>query len=1294
MNKMLKREIVNLTSKEKTYVNFFEDDSVETVREQAAKSVNSHPDRMLLKVCLKLPKDHYTDDIRNWESLFDRLSYHSDKIEKSLFDEYQRSYRFPNTTVRFEEYDRTQWMEFPESLSPIFSPSGVFSEYRTFGVKDDRSYILELSGEGLFAKKIPSAELPTPESSKLIESFYEMGDIDHFGYEIYNPIHENVAIYYYPKLVADTPSRLSDESIRVLDKNAKLLEDILDMDVPSESKVSILRVKFYVPWVETNFGASTRNRFEQIFYGMTVSKEIPYVGYFTCKDEINRHKFYVEDAKTKKPHLDIQLWKVWWNQTKPSQNKPTLLCYRGKCKESFDRIAITDTGMTLISIRESTCPDSLEHIKKEFEKWLLSLDALVPFVNPKDIALQRWKMQDAGINIHYESSIKSTSLLRFNCISPFFGLNRKKDSVFTFLRSDTENLGLSSIEAILIEMMNDGPVTAEQVASELSVTLRHANELIRNINSLLTENPALRNMALRKFPTMTVAGNFILVKNITNIKLLTKYTNFLRFILSNPKSKELDDICPARSETVQATKTVVLNATEEDFSIFGDFDEVGISGDGDEIETIKDETVEDTGEREISNQRQTKYGYFKAKLEEFDPETFSGSNNYARKCEYTIQPVPITAEKQKQLSEFMDGQFNALDTENEDEYMDTKGPDGKYICPEYWCTRDEIPLKENQLIKEHGKILCPVCKRGIHDETNNIKDFPVIERKKEYKYPNLQKELAKSGKQFPCCYKTPRTKRVKKDEADLKDKAYVFQSSVRDLKELRLAKLDKTFLDSFISSKEKYESLENQRLADDTSGVFRVGLGSVSKNLSKFLAMKGTRVPLPHEFPQITLRCSFVRTWTSLTDTHAKKSYDGLMTVKNEKTRQRLSKIVSGISDAFLEEKLPDIDVLEYLTAVYKYGVYLISDNKIVCSFGLSYSTKELVIFKMGDSLSILSSVKRKGCKFAFNSNIGDKEYFPSIQERLRINKDLCVREVPSYEDAINVMSTLFAEEEYLVVVDPYERAEAFYIPSKIVLPFRPSPIPESSPSKTYGFESLGKLPSFTETTRILEKAQTISVGYTFVESLYDNNGNITEVLTSSGLRIPVEPFADKGASSGEVFKTVDNEEDIVSSEADPDLKRTYDDISYMSEVHEFLLFQLSRDIEMEDYRKLRREFEEYPIKRTSAEKELKKWFDKTVSFIELKDAQTFISKIRTPCGQFGKKECKGNLCGWDGKVCRIQVKNSLNKDELFGRLFRTLFSNSKLRSAVLDGRITPFFSTILYIELPHEWIATDKDIF
>jgi hypothetical protein len=39
------------------------------------------------------------------------------------------------------------------------------------------------------------------------------------------------------------------------------------------------------------------------------------------------------------------------------------------------------------------------------------------------------------------------------------------------------------------------------------------------------------------------------------------------------------------------------------------------------------------------------------------------------------------------------------------------------------------------------------------------------------------------------------------------------------------------------------------------------------------------------------------------------------------------------------------------------------------------------------------------------------------------------------------------------------------------------------------------------------------------------------------------------------------------------------------------------------------------------------------------------------------------------------------------------LLDNAKIRSIVLDGRATPFFSTILYLELPHELILTDMDL-
>jgi hypothetical protein len=58
-----------------------------------------------------------------------------------------------------------------------------------------------------------------------------------------------------------------------------------------------------------------------------------------------------------------------------------------------------------------------------------------------------------------------------------------------------------------------------------------------------------------------------------------------------------------------------------------------------------------------------------------------------------------------------------------------------------------------------------------------------------------------------------------------------------------------------------------------------------------------------------------------------------------------------------------------------------------------------------------------------------------------------------------------------------------------------------------------------------------------------------------------------------------------------------------------------------------------------------------------------------------------------------MKVKDTIKKDELFYRLLTTVTKNLKIRAAVLDNRITPFFSTILYLELPHEMILSDSEL-
>jgi hypothetical protein len=48
-----------------------------------------------------------------------------------------------------------------------------------------------------------------------------------------------------------------------------------------------------------------------------------------------------------------------------------------------------------------------------------------------------------------------------------------------------------------------------------------------------------------------------------------------------------------------------------------------------------------------------------------------------------------------------------------------------------------------------------------------------------------------------------------------------------------------------------------------------------------------------------------------------------------------------------------------------------------------------------------------------------------------------------------------------------------------------------------------------------------------------------------------------------------------------------------------------------------------------------------------------------------------------------------VEKEAVLKRMVKTLRDNDKQRSLVLDGRLSPFFSTVLYLEMPNELITT-----
>jgi hypothetical protein len=216
--------------------------------------------------------------------------------------------------------------------------------------------------------------------------------------------------------------------------------------------------------------------------------------------------------------------------------------------------------------------------------------------------------------------------------------------------------------------------------------------------------------------------------------------------------------------------------------------------------------------------------------------------------------------------------------------------------------------------------------------------------------------------------------------------------------------------------------------------------------------------------------------------------------------------------------------------------------------------------------------------------------------------------------------------------------------------------------------------------------------GFKKVKAMYGANGFYSEFLLESGFRALFRPEESEEEDDVlEVLQTIrspHSEEELVHAEPNKADLKLASEISYSSEVFEFLMFSLSKDIQTEEYETLRN-----AIKNTTSDlmKQLKSWLDTQAYWDSVNEPVQFVNKVRTPCGQMEKDSCKkSTLCGWHQNTCKIKVKPIVDERQILVRLVKTLKENTKQRALVLDERLSPFFSTILYLEMPHELITTN----
>ena len=1290
-------------------ISTFPDDTIETVRMRIGMVAGMHPDRLRIYVSAELPEDYYAKDPRRWEDVFLRLSPDGKIIRKASLDIFA-AHTDPAWTLNAAEYDKASWM----LVDPTRDSS--FNELRILGTREERAWFFpqENTSEPPY---VPSAAQISIESKALFNSVHPYRVT---GFKVIphtDDIKPNLELLYFPLLRSGSPAIVPDEIARSIVKQDGLLDALIGRDSPAPTGASVLRARWKIPLVDTDLGSAPRNRFEQIFYGTSSTKKTPAISFFGSRQEQSRHKFFTENPTDKKPMIDLRTWQYWWSATKPTKNKPSVLFFKGNARFVYDRITINTTEITVSANRLEDSSESLESLQKELKEWILSIDGLAAFIEPSDLDFTRWVVQDVALSLKYSKELKEGDFRRFGCLRGIYEIIDHDKLLFKLLRADQADLGLNPLELRIVQMLKENEFTTpSDISDDLGIDMEESIETLTAVREKLEDNPDLLDKQYSNLPTFKFSASSAIVTYAIDVRRIIKYISILREILMNPNASDIDDVCPARMETIETatTEVIPLVQKEEDDSL--DFLDELLGEIAEANAVTAPELTSDIPSAKPTKKVATKGSttslatYLLTQLRDFDPETYDPDDpQILRKCDRPRQPILLTPADMANLDD------TDYDPKNgKAAVLDLSDPDGHVICPAYWCTYDRIPLTEKQLGDDK---VCPVCGGKVRsndkaeEKKQDIIQYPVIQRDPSIVFPGYVKyKSKKNGKSIPCCFTTAQTTKVsapKNDTMSTAEAFYVLGETKSKLGPLRIGYIPRIVGKALgINLNYKDTLAAGNRIQAGQSGFYRVGVGRASETLPQVIGFTGT-IRSPIQNVDATMRCSFFRTWRG-----ADEDADENIIPTNFTYRYRLAGRVASIDKAYKEKLLTPLQELEYTALSLDCQLFIMyvtaDDVQIGCfmNIGAVRSVNRAVSVMIGEAgdPEYISHVARITTSPQFTANLYKKQLFPEgiLKKLIELRQKACTSDIPTVDTTFALINSLPSLKSRIpdlrVIMDPYGRAQAVFIPELVLLPFKPtSQIPTFLTEKITGFSDISEedLPYKGDMLDFLEEGVRFHPGFKYAHDVGDRDGKVVELILTSGLRIPVQTD-EYVRNSNEITTTVrENGEDaLVWGDPDPKMSKDARAITYEAEVFDFLLYQLSYDIQNgDDYRPLRIVLSKDKPKVDEVKPMLDEWFDTTVTFSDADKPTNFVQKMRSPCT---KDDCSGNLCAWDGAQCKVQVRqvrSGLDREKLKKRMLSTLVSNEKIRDLVWQHKTSPFFSSILYFELPTELIMSDADI-
>lgn len=1269
-------------------VPIYEDDTIERVRDLIAIGVESHPDRLFIQIRETLPDGYYATP-REWSGLFLRLSRDGQTVREDALRVYLNDVRPGVGDFPVRIYTREEW-EAVDPDDPIRRDGG--DEWRILGTS--LQPVLPVPPKDV---DLPASMMPILSMQNLFETVHKFPSSEVRVAVVPEAPSDAVLRVYFPRFDPKrTPVNLDATKGEIRASQSKLRELLALTNVKHPRSVVFTKAKWYIPLNATKL-SNPRVLFEQMFYGLTLSKQTPFIGYYMSGEAKLRSKVYVEDPETKVPSLDLSLVKAWYTVSMPNRRRPTLLLYRGSSRSVFQRIAITSSDITIDIRKDKGSTKTLDELREEGETWLRSLDAILPFLDARDLAADRWDLKDMSLLATYAKEETTFEMMRFECLQSIFA---EENGTFRLLRTDQGKVSRRQLDACRALTQDDVVPTAESLANALGTSLADAKALLDPILS----GDVDCERAIQEYPVIRFDRKEAEINFVTNPERVLKYVDILRYVLTT-NSADVNAVCPRRQEAVPALKVLPQSPPEDEDEDDG-FDIADFTVSGANAAAAPPPPVAAKAPRtvQVAEEKKNTQNYFNARLQEFDKTLFA--TPYSKECEKNNQVVVLTAEEKERIRTEKGERYTYEDVP-EEETMEIPG--GTAICPPYWCMTDLVPLREEDLETDgEGIKHCPICKGKVRpNDKVSPREYPVIKRQTSKGQMNKYPRGMRNRPDVPCCFPTPEKKKA--DETHRVDKNYILGETVYNLDPERAGRLSADLATRMGLTTRYDTTIVNKRLDYDAEDVFRIGLGPHPRDTLPQILGETTRVPDPSEREDIVRQCSF----------YATAGKDPLTEIQRR-----------------WEEKTMDpLDQIEYMSFFLDVSVILVDalNTKVDCGFQadrVREKVKTIVVFLYGTQAppELLGTVRRKKksartAEVSYQVNLNEGALATMNEQLLGVRQAACQGALPTVSKArdaltkdLNLSFSPGAPSGVEAIVDGNGQLQSFFVKKTLVLPFVPVSVKlaktlieysPAGPLRRFHEIPEDDLPDYATQVATMNKLSEAALFHHEPSKDHRNAmGQIVEVETVSGFRVPIRPSDPSPGPNTEVLQTVrtatpPGEATLLTGPPDAEGRELKDKIDYRSELYEFLLFSLANDIAVDrsgdilkdQYSGLR----DAIVNRKADElaTELKAWYAKAAHETVETSAYKFLSKVRTPCGQLTEDACKSSLlCGWvkeDRKdVCKIQVRTTrVDTNSLLTRIHRTLVENDKQRALVLDNRFSRFFSTMLFQELPHELFTT-----